>query len=64
MRNQKVKAALAEAGLRQWQLARLMGIHEVTLSHRMRDELPEEEQERLVKLIRDHANKKGGENNG
>ena len=49
--NVKIKVAMLKADMKQWELARLMGIHEGSLSRKMRDELPEEEQEKIVKLI-------------
>ena len=51
VKNAKIKVALIENGMKQWQLAQLMGVHEATLSKRMREELPAEEQDRIVNLI-------------
>ena len=51
MKNARIKVALIENGMKQWQLAQLMGVHEATLSKRMREELPAEEQDRIVNLI-------------
>ena len=59
MNNIRIKVAMTEANLKQWELARIMGVHEATLSRKFRDELPTEEQERIVDLIRQH--KKQGE---
>ena len=58
MRNTVVRDALKRYGLRQWQLADLLGIHEQTLCTRLRHELPIPEQNRMVELIKEHA---GGE---
>lgn len=52
LNNQKVRFALLENNMKQWELADLMGISEAVLSRRLRKELPEEEQERIVALIR------------
>ena len=57
LKNARIKIAMTEVGIHQWELARLMGIHEGTLSRRLRDELPEQEQERIVNLIRESAEK-------
>ncbi len=51
MKNKKVKMAMAEAGMKQWELAQLLGIHEGTLSRKFRLELPAEEQDQIVELI-------------
>ena len=61
MKNVKIKLAMTEFDLRQWELARLMGIHEGTLSRMLRNELPEEEQMKIVDLIQQHARE--GQNN-
>ena len=61
MKNLKIKIAMTEHGIRQWELARLMGIHEGTLSRMLRNELPESEQEQICKLIRQHT--EGGQDN-
>lgn len=52
LNNQKVRFALLENNMKQWELADLMGVSETVLSRRLRKELPEEEQERIVALIR------------
>lgn len=53
----KIRQALMEAGMKNYQLAELMGISEFTLSRRLRNELPIEEQETIVSII--EANRKG-----
>lgn len=57
MNNLRIRIAMTEKNVRQWELARLMGVSESVLSRRLREELPEEEQDRIVKLI------ERGENN-
>ena len=57
--NTIIRRALFDAGMRQWQLAELLGITEFTLSRKLRHELPEEEQTRIVNLIRSRG---GNEN--
>lgn len=61
MNNSKIRYALKETGIKYWELARLMGISDATLCRRLRDELPAEEQDQIVELIRQHG---GGGNNG
>ena len=62
MKNAKIKAAMFENDIKQWELARIMGIHEGSLSRKLRDELPTAEQDKIVDLIRQHTGR-GGENN-
>ncbi len=61
MNNVKVRIAMTENGLHQWEVARLLGIHEGSLSRRLRDELPAEEQDRIVAMIRQHTKTGGGD---
>lgn len=61
MKNIKIRKALKETGVKYWELARLMGISDATLCRRLRDEIPAEEQDQIVELIRQHG---GGGNNG
>lgn len=51
MTNTKLKIKMVESGIKQWELARLMEISESALSRKLRDELPEEEQDRIISLI-------------
>lgn len=53
--NQRVREALREAGLFQWELAILMGVSEATIVRYLREELPEEEQDKIIDLIRNHT---------
>ena len=51
MTNIKVRIAMSNHNVPQWKLARLLGVSEVTIWRKLREELPEEEQTRLVKII-------------
>lgn len=42
---------MLETGLKQWEIARLLGVGESVLSRKLRDELPAEEQEKICALI-------------
>ena len=53
--NFKVRQALAKNHLYQYQLADLLKVSEFTLIRRLRKELPDEEQDRIVQLIEDHC---------
>ena len=59
MNNKKIRKALKETGVKYWELARIMGISDGTLCRRLRDEIPAEEQDKIVKLIRQYGG--GGE---
>lgn len=63
MNNLRIRKALASNMLKYWQLARILGISEMTLYRRLRDDLPESEQDRICQLIEDYA-AKGGRNDG
>ena len=51
--NLKIRFAITESGLTYYKVASLMGISDNTLFRRLREELPEEEQDRIVKLIKE-----------
>jgi len=59
MKNLEIKLAMKKCNLKQWELAEMLEILEFTLSRRMRKELPKEEKDRIIEIIR-----KGGEENG
>lgn len=48
-----------ENDMKQYELAELMGIHDFSLSRKLRHELPEDEQARIVSIIKNHAAGKG-----
>ncbi len=51
MKNKAIREALAKRGLFMYQLGKLLNVSEATITRMMRDELPEQEQRRIVKLI-------------
>ena len=55
MKNLRIENALKETHMKKWELADLLGIHHSTLSVKLRHELPEAEQIRIVKLIENAA---------
>ena len=59
MQNKSIRIALMECNMRQYELAELLGIHDFSLSRKLRHELPEDEQKRIVTLIKNHAAKEG-----
>lgn len=57
MRNIQIREAAIRAGLRMWQIARAMGIAPETLSRKLRDELKDDERDRILAVIDDLAAK-------
>ena len=51
MANSKIKMRLMERDVRQWELAKKMGISETTLYRRLREELPRDEQNRILSIV-------------
>ena len=55
MNNMKIRIKLMEHNKRLWWLAKILETSESTITRRLRDELPEEEQIRIIKLIEEKA---------
>ena len=53
MNNTKIRVAMALHGMRQYEVAKLLGWAESKLSQKLRDEMPEEEQDMIVQMIED-----------
>lgn len=49
--NQEVREALQNKGMKQWELADLLGVSEFTLARWLRKELTEDKKELLLKAI-------------
>lgn len=49
--NISIRVAMMIHGLTQWDVAKSLGVSESTFYRMMRDELPEDEQKRIVSLI-------------
>lgn len=60
MKNKLIRTALFEHGIRQFELADAMGIHEQTLSRKLRHEIQPDEQRKIVEIIKEIAGKKNG----
>lgn len=54
MNNRILRVALFEADMKQYQLAELLGVSEGRVSTMLRRELPANEQQRLVRIIKEH----------
>ncbi len=59
MTNLKIRIKLTEMGMKYYELDKLLGISEPTRCRMLRNELPEDEQDRICKLI-DQYVKNGG----
>ncbi len=59
MKNKLIRDALSKKGMFLYQLGTLLNVSEATITRMMREELPEKEQQRIVKLI-----ERGGKKNG
>ena len=59
MNNLRIRLKLIETGKPYYWLAEIMGISDNTLFRRLRDELPPEEQARIIQLIEDKAKEEG-----
>lgn len=62
MTNVEIRVEMTKKGLKQWELAQLLGISESTFCRKLRKEIPEDEKQKILELI--HGHKKGGEQGG
>ena len=56
MKNQEIRQAALAKGVRMWQIAEALGVHENTFSRRLRNELPQDERERILAVIDELSN--------
>ena len=52
MKNQDIRLAAAEAGIKLWQIADALGIADCSFSRKLRKELPQDEKEKIFSIIR------------
>lgn len=57
--NSDIRNALDCAGMKQWELAKALGVGESTLVRHLRDELPQEEKNSLLEVIQKNSKKRG-----
>lgn len=62
MRNADIKNKLKEAKIFQWQLADKLLISEMSLVRKLRYELPQEEKQKLLKIIEELATENSNKN--
>lgn len=60
MKNMKIRTAAENAGLKTWEVADLIGVHPSTLSVKLRHEMPEAEQQRIISLIEHEGARRSG----
>lgn len=53
MKNKDIRAAIADAGLRMWQVAEALGIADTTFCRKLRHELSDDDKEQVFKAIRE-----------
>lgn len=49
--NRTIRDAMAKYRIYQYELAQIMGVHEATVCRMLRNELPEEKQNKIAELI-------------
>lgn len=54
--NEKIRRTMGANGVKQWQIAEVMGIREETLSRKLRTELKDDEREKILSVIKALAN--------
>lgn len=58
--NAEIRRAAKSAGVRLWQVAERFGINDGNFSRKLRRELPPEEREKILGIIKDLAAEKAG----
>lgn len=59
MSNQDIRRTAAGAGVKLWQVAEALGIADCSLSRKLRRELPTEEKEKILSIIKELAQEVG-----
>lgn len=52
MHNERIRNAIKNNGLRHWEVADALGISEATFVRMMRHELPDEDRDRILEVIK------------
>lgn len=60
MKNNDIKEAAKQAGVRLWQVAEAYGMNDGNFSRKLRKELPQEEKEKILAIIDRLAQEKQG----
>ncbi len=59
MENQDIRRTAAGAGVKLWQIAEALGIADCSFSRKLRRELPQEEKDRIISIIRELSQEAG-----
>lgn len=57
--NLKVRLAIMEHSLTQWDVAKILGMSETSFYRLMRDEMPEEKQDEIIRKIEEEVSRHG-----
>ena len=57
MCNTDIRAEIMNSGIKHWQIAEKLGIHEGHFSRKLRHELPDEDKEKIRAIIKELAQK-------
>ena len=60
MKNRAIRDTAKEYGVKLWEIAEELGINDGNLSRKLRHELPDDEQEKIIVIITRIAERKGG----
>ena len=60
MHNKEIRSAAKNAGVRLWEVAAAYGINDGNFSRKLRQELPQEEKEKILAIINRLAQEKQG----
>lgn len=55
----EIRKEVVKSGVKMWEVAEAMGIADTTFSRKLRRELPHEQQEHILTVIREIADRKG-----
>lgn len=59
MNNQDIRTAAAKAGIKLWQIADALGIADCNFSRKLRHELPKEQKDRIMQIIKNLSREAG-----
>lgn len=58
MKNRKLEIALLDAGIKKYELVKLLGISYATFNRLTREELPEEKQDEMIRVINEEVKRR------
>ena len=57
LKNERIRIAMIQKNLKQYEVAKILGIHESVLCRKLREELPDEEQDEIIAIIEERGDK-------